>query len=564
MISPAILALVFLLFQSAYQQDKIMSTSKDTFYEEIAVNSSLLLNADRDLYQATLDEMKATLLRDTLDDEELNKLYKDYDEKVDQIIESVREAYNNIKKNPVLFNEFKLSGSNSTFTVLYDLFTIYFANWRAAYNLETGIGDQLIRATEFEKTRSELDAVCQLLDQYGSYMSKQMQESVQHNIVISSAIIFLIILYITIVSIYIITYFRKNLKLLTLDMDALANNDLSFEPHHMNSKDELGMLSSSMSTVIQSLKEIITKINLSSIELANSSSTMRVNSNEVTTSMNEIARTVSEIAEGAGHQAEDTEHLVGEIGDLGDIVNQNSKSAEELSNVSQQIKVASHEGLNVVNQLAEITQKNQISFNSIFDIINTTNKNAGKIGEASKLIAGIAEQTNLLALNAAIEAARAGDAGRGFAVVAEEIRKLAEQSSSSTKVIDAMLGELKSDITKANNQSGVVKEAVLLQVSSVKETKDKYLTIVDALDNINKEVLTLDYVSKEMEHSRSNVIDVVTTLSAISQENAASTEETSATTEEVLAAMTTINGVGEEVDNHVIILKELIEKFKIL
>jgi methyl-accepting chemotaxis protein len=346
-------------------------------------------------------------------------------------------------------------------------------------------------------------------------------------------------------------------------MNMLAENDLTFDPHQVKSKDELGTLSHSVLMVINSLRNIVKQLNTSVEKLSESSSTMTISSNEVTSSMNEIAKTVTEIAETAGIQASDAENVATEVEVLGEVIKHTSKSSKELLGASQKIDQVSQEGLDIVNKLYDITNNNQVSFESIIDIIETTNVNAGKIGEASNIIAGIAEQTNLLALNAAIEAARAGEAGKGFAVVAEEIRNLAEQSSTSTKVIDTMLDELITNISNANTLSQTVKNAVKDQVNIVGQTKDKYLDIVNNITVVDKEISSMNDVMMELDHSRNKVVDIVSTLSAIAEENAASTEQTSATTQEVLATMTTISEVGEDINRISKELYDIIKMFQI-
>ncbi len=192
--------------------------------------------------------------------------------------------------------------------------------------------------------------------------------------------------------------------------------------------------------------------------------------------------------------------------------------------------------------------------------LNEKNRHTGQILE---FIKNIAAQTNLLGLNAAIEAARAGEHGRGFAVVAEEVRKLAEQSSSSTAVIDSMLEELKSNVDKANEKSAEVRDAVIKQAESVSDTENKYLAIVDAVKKIDSEINTMNRLTDEIEKSRSKVVDSTSNLAAIAEENAASTQETSATSEEVLATMITMNEIGNHVEKISSELNDLIKKFKI-
>ncbi|QHQ60224.1 hypothetical protein Ana3638_05070 [Anaerocolumna sedimenticola] len=563
LILPAVIAMVVLLAIFIIRSVDISKISKKALYDEVFVSTALILNADRDFYQASLSEKELLLGGDSLTPDKKETLIADYNDNINQTLERIITALDNLKGNKKLFNQFTHSGTDQTLAKLEKQFNADFNTWKEAYHPEDGTGDIKVQAEAFDAARENINIMTELLEEYGEKISSDIQKDVMTSIIISVPVIIAVILFLFILAILIIKYLRKNILNITKDMNQLTNNDLSFEPHRLTARDELGTLSASVITMIDSLRNIITLINNTSLELEATSSSMSTGAGEVTDSINEIASTVGEIAKSAGQQALDTENVVKEIDLLGEVIIQNAKSCKGLSVASRQIDEVSSDGLKVVNELTEITENNQVSFHAIFDIIDKTSESAAKIGEASSMITEIAHKTNLLALNAAIEAARAGEAGKGFAVVADEIRQLAEQSTISTNVIDSMLEDLNNNVRNADNQSEAVKTAVKLQSESVNETKVKYISIMDNIKTIDHEIEALDTVSNKMEQSRSRIVDIVHTLSAIAEENAASTEETSASTQEILATMTVINEVSDAVKGMSQKLKGLIQNFKI-
>ena len=560
---PAMIALVLLMAQYIYNSNNTLSRMKTSLYDEVFVSTASILNADRDFYQAAIAERELFLEGNRLDAAKRDELIAAYEENVIQTKERIADAMNNVRDNKKLFAEFTEDTNNSTLEQLEAKFNEEMAIWEAAYDIETGTGDMDARLVAFDTAREEINLMTELLEKYANYISANIKEETQATLIVSTIIIIIIILLICILSFIIVKYLQKNIKSVTKDMDTMANNKLDFVPSQLESKDELGVLSASVRTLLNSLRNIISLLSNTSSELSETSDSMKDNANQVTLSMNEIAKAVEEIAGSASQQATDAESVAHEISNLGNIVSKNTTSAEQLTAASAQIKNITKEGLEVVNQLSKITQDNEIAFYEIFELINKTNESSNKIGEASNLISQIAQQTNLLALNAAIEAARAGEAGKGFAVVAEEIRSLAEQSAKSTSMIDKMLEDLRTSVINANSKSESVKDAVKIQVGSVNETKDKYLVIVKTIDSINEEVASLNTVSREIEKSRMMVSDIVSSLAAIAQENAASTQETSATTEEVLATMITIDELGGNIAHLSKDLQDIVLRFEL-
>lgn len=214
---------------------------------------------------------------------------------------------------------------------------------------------------------------------------------------------------------------------------------------------------------------------------------------------------------------------------------------------------------NILRQLIAGQKEMVTHIGVVNDKTHEANKAAGKISEVVNLITEIASQTNLLSLNASIEAARAGEAGRGFAVVAENIKQLAEQTTSSAADIQDIIHDLEQKSDETVEKTEAVNNIVNKQSEDMKQTADILNQVITGITGLIDKIDSIAVSVANMDKSKENVVDVIGNLSSVSQENAASTEETSAST---TMAMETVKKIADEAVNLKDIAQELEDRMK--
>lgn len=326
-------------------------------------------------------------------------------------------------------------------------------------------------------------------------------------------------------------------------------------------KDETGQMARAIGDLRKKLVTIVSHIKSQSELLYNASTELDTNASHTTSTVGNVETAVNEIATGATNQASETQKATDDIVNMGNMIEHTNSQVENLTNTANLMRESSEEAAATLKELDNINQQAIASIDVIYEQTNITNISALKIKEATTLISSIAEETNLLSLNASIEAARAGEAGRGFAVVASQIQKLADQSNESANQIDQIIHALIEDSEKAVKTMDEVKTIMNLQSENVHKTGQVFEQVRDGISSSISGVGEIATRTTQLDKARGDVVDVVQNLTAIAQQNAASTEETSASVMEVSNVMQEIMENANRLKEIASILEENMNSF---
>jgi methyl-accepting chemotaxis protein len=360
----------------------------------------------------------------------------------------------------------------------------------------------------------------------------------------------------------IVLIIMKSTKETIKRLEAVASGDLTVSIN-VDENNEFGAMKKALNRTVENIRTMVNSIKTQTVELENKAEELSSISEEMSSGSQNVGIAIQEVAQGTSSQAEDIIHTTTIVNEFNEQLEEVIKTVTNIAKGASSIEDMAEDSNSKMNALIGSIKNVHTVFTDFAKKINTLGVSINKINEIANLINGIAVQTNLLALNASIEAARAGEAGKGFAVVADEIRKLAEQSKTSSGNINFVINQISSETNTMISTSDEVGKEMSEQVKTIGVAIESFENIINGIKQVNPEISAIGQSMNFIKKEKNTIIEKLESASTISEEVSASAEEISASAEEMTASTQEVAGTALALSNMTKEIVNSLEKFKI-
>jgi methyl-accepting chemotaxis protein len=348
-----------------------------------------------------------------------------------------------------------------------------------------------------------------------------------------------------------------HLKEMASVSSAIAEGQLNVTVRPRSSRDTMA---NAFLQMIKGLREVATKVRDSANGVASGSSQMAAAStesakvsieaasaiDEVTSTMHEMSINVQNVVKSTQMQSSSVAETSASIEEMVASIQRVADTARTLVEISQRSREEVHTGIETMEKATTGLTRTSSAIRSSAEIIDVLGRRADEIGKIIEVIDDLAEQTNLLALNAAIEAARAGEHGLGFAVVAEEVRKLAEKSTQSTKEISELIQGIQKEAREAVENMEKSTTMVQQGLELGGELNIALTKISDVVSEVYKYAQQIGGATNEQSTGSSQIAKATSRLTEITQEINSTIEEQASGAQSVVRAMEKMREVVQQ------------------